>query len=712
VSLLTAALPLACGRGAHAPPPRFGTGEARPAPEVRLADLEARVSGEARSDGATLAAWSGASLAAWSVRAEGGRVRLLGPSLGGVRDVGAVELALAPGGATRLDLTPSLAGEEGEAARQVRRIEVSIEQNLAPGTVLQLRIDLGETLRGNWGDAAQTDALDGLELALVGADPARVRLESIRLERRDSISEPFAARRAVAERGGEFHPSWWLRGGVSVDFDLDLPAGGCELRWREAGLGGGEDLRVELLAPDASRVLAAHAADPAGWQVRRVSLADHAGRRVTLRLSNRGAGVALFGNPRVVVTPTERVAGDVIVYLIDTLRGDHVGRFGARFPDITPTIDRLIRDGVGFELALSHSPWTKPTIATLMTGLLPTTHRIGSRTLSDRLPASVDVLQGRFRQAGWRTGSFSANPLGSTLSGLERGFGTALAPRFWRSHPELGDHPSAAQLRAELLRWIDAEPDRPFFAYVHVMEVHPLGRSHLTREGPETDTPYARAVRAADADLGALLDALEARDRLERLLLVVLGDHGDSFGEHGERLAGHGTSLYQAQIHVPLVFWQQGGPQREPVRVPVGLADVAPTLLAAFALPPLAQVDGVDLSGHWSGAPGPRRPVLSALIRYPHTPGAPEQRALVTPDGHKALQIGDAPAQVFDLARDPQEIRSVPPADAAEALAELGRSSDDASARARWFRELHDDAGPGVVSARELERLKKLGYVP
>ena len=322
---------------------------------------------------------------------------------------------------------------------------------------------------------------------------------------------------------------------------------------------------------------------------------------MVIRLANRGTGVALFGQPRVVSVANGGRAGDVVVYLIDTLRADHVAAFGARFDGITPTLDRLIGEGVGFEMALSHSPWTKPTIATLLTGLLPTTHRVGSQTLSDRVPGSVAMVQERFRSAGWRTGSFAANPLGSTLSGLERGFGTAVAPRFWR-RPELGQHPSAAQVRGELLRWIDLEPDRPFFAYVHVMEAHPEGRHYHGRDLPEGFTPYAASVRAADADLGALLRALEERGRIDDLQLVVLGDHGDSFGEHGSRWEGHGTSLFQEQIQVPLVFWRRGGPHREPVSSPVGLADVSPTLIDLFGLPPLEHADGVTLGAHWSDA--------------------------------------------------------------------------------------------------------------
>jgi arylsulfatase A-like enzyme len=598
--------------------------------------------------------------------------------------------------------------------RRVRRVEVPIEQNLAPDTVVRLRVDLGETLGGNWGDAARRGVLDRIDLDLVGADPAHVRLDAVALLREGAVPEPFAARSAVAEIGGSFQPSWWVRGGASVGFAVDLPADGSELRWRDGALAGGEEPRVELVAGGRASLLdsVSHAKPSAGWQARRIPLTGHAGEHVVLRLSNGGTGTALFGDPRIVPTGARQPAGNVLVVLIDTLRADHVGAFGADFDGITPTLDRMIRDGVGFEMALSHSPWTKPTVATVMTGLLPTTHRVGSRTLSDRVPGSVALVQERFRSAGWRTGSFAANPLGSTLSGLERGFGTALAPRFWRGRTQLGPHPSASQLRAELLSWLDEEPDRPFFAYVHVMEVHPGGRRHHGRGTPSGYTLYAAAVHAADQDLADLLSALDDRGRLDDTLVVVLGDHGDSFGQHGRPMAGHGTSLFQDQIHVPLVFWQPGGPAREPIATPVGLSDVAPTLLALFDLPPLEEADGADLAGLWTGGGAVGRPVASALIRFPHAPDAPRQDSLVTPERHKALRIGDEQRLAFDLDADPDERGGAAPADADALLRTLDRLVEAEPERARRFRERHGASQAGAVDAEELERLKELGYVP
>jgi arylsulfatase A-like enzyme len=700
-----AGLLTACGE--REAPPRLDFAAARPGPVIRLVDREAEISGEVRGEDAVIERWSGERLEPWALRPEEAVVRFASPALERIPNVGAIELEIAPGGADRLELTPTMWGDQGASLRRARRIELALEQNLPPDVAVRLHVDVKETLAGNWGDTVHEPGLTRLEIALHGADPASVRLESVRLLR-DEVALPFAARRAVAEVGGRLHPSWWVRRGSAVSIAVDLPAGAPELRWFAGALESGEAPRVEVVSGGAAVVLDDSLDGPA-WQARRASLARFAQQRATLRLSNVGSGIALFGDPRIVVPTGGDRPTDVLVYLIDTLRADHVGALGARQAGITPNLDRLIAHGFAFEMALSHSPWTKPAVTTLLTGLLPTTHRVGSRTLSDRVPASVPMLQERFRNAGWRTGSFAANPLGSTLTGLERGFGTTLAPRFWRRRPALGRHPSALQLRTELLRWVDAEPDRPFFAYVHVMEVHPSGRRYHGRASPEGFTEYAAAVRAADADLGALLDALAERGRLDDLLLVVVADHGDSFGEHGRPFRGHGTSLFQDQIHVPLVLWHRAV-RRAPVRRPVGLADVTPTLIEWFGLPPLPDADGIAL-GADGAAPGVARTIPSALIRYPHAPEALPQHAIVDPDRVKALRIGDEAPRVYDLREDPAETGEPVSAATERVLRDLERSIEATPPRAKAFDARHGPSHAGALDAETIERLRELGYI-
>ncbi len=162
--LLAAGLPTACHDDAVAPQEAtFRAEVARPSPVIRLVESDAKISGEVRGDDAVIERWSGEALRLWPLRTEGSIVTLLSPELGHIRDVGFVEVDLAAGGAQRLDLIPTMSGDEGAAMRRVRSIEVPLEQNLAPETAVRLRIDVGETLRGNWGDGTRDGTLVGLE---------------------------------------------------------------------------------------------------------------------------------------------------------------------------------------------------------------------------------------------------------------------------------------------------------------------------------------------------------------------------------------------------------------------------------------------------------------------------------------------------------------------------------------------------------------------
>jgi arylsulfatase A-like enzyme len=402
-------------------------------------------------------------------------------------------------------------------------------------------------------------------------------------------------------------------------------------------------------------------------------------------------------------------APDVLVYMIDTLRADRLGVGGSNAPAVSPTIDRLARTGAWFEMALSSSPWTKPAIATLMSGILPNTHRVGAGSYTDRMPPTVALVQERFRAAGWRTASLSASPLGSTLSALDRGFAAAFPPRFWRGRAELDMNPSASQLSAALLDWIDEEPDQPFFAYVHTLEVHEWKLPRYQRDLPDQYTSYDAAVRQADLQLGRLLDELEQRGRQDDLVIVVVSDHGESWGDHG--LPSHGFGLFQSQIHVPLVFWSGRGLSPERISTPVSLADLAPTLLDGFGLPPLAEADGRSLAGYLRGDPLEHRPVLSSLLRFVWAPEAPQQFAVTTPQQLKLIRTTGSPERAFDLVIDPRETHPLEHPTAATAH-ELDRMLADQARRAAAFRSRHGDGAPGAVTHDDVERLRALGYLP
>lgn len=677
---------------------------------LHLVECPAEISGEKPHPTDPLVIWDSTDLQAWTKERTGEGVRITSPELGPeARGASSLHLALTPGAAEEIWITPLVTGIQSLSHQRLhRKFRAALPPDPAPSSRLDLRIDLEEAIRGNWDDETRAGSLVQLEIMLPGVRPEEVVLHEAFLEGPGAAFEGAVAASRPVELRGVIRPAWYVHGGGKVRLAVSLQGSATDLRWHEGNVRGATVNTVRVIDGEQVTELSRDRDGPA-WQHRFGSLEPWRGRSVILEFSAEGEGVAAFGDPRILPAKAWPEPPGVIVYLIDTLRADHLGAWGSPVPGVSPVIDRLAADGVKLSLAVSSSPSTKPAIPTLMTGIWPTTHEVGAASHSDRLPASVLLVQERFRQAGWRTGSFAAHPLGSTLSALERGFGTALPPRYWRNRIGPLGHPAADQLHDALTEWVDEEPDQPFFAYVHTLEVHEYYKPLYQNQAREGATPYDIAVSDADEKLGELIEGLRSRGRHSRLLLVVLSDHGESFGDHG--LQGHGSGLFQSQLHIPLIFWGPGLIASHETDHPVGLPDVAPTLLDLAALPELPEADGRSLASYVSGNAEPvHEYVAAALLRYIWNPGAPRQFALVTRHRRKVLRTEDQVEFQFDLGADPQELRPIPRKDdrLSAKLEDWLRQQED---EAEKFRKRHGSPVSAVLDLEEVERLRSLGYI-
>jgi arylsulfatase A-like enzyme len=186
---------------------------------------------------------------------------------------------------------------------------------------------------------------------------------------------------------------------------------------------------------------------------------------------------------------------DVVLVSIDTLRADHLGAYG-RSPTITPEMDRIAREGIVFTRALASSPWTTPSVASMLTGL-PTLRHGAGRPLSAGFTFRRSPLEGRFTTlaerfaaAGYRTRAVVANAFLSREAGMAQGFesfetpaSTAMMAAFMRDLPltrlivsltppaRWGDY-RAQGLTDAALRWLGETDPRPLFLWVHYLDPH------------------------------------------------------------------------------------------------------------------------------------------------------------------------------------------------------------------------------------------------
>ena len=486
-------------------------------------------------------------------------------------------------------------------------------------------------------------------------------------------------------------------------------------------------------------------------------------RRSPWRLAMTIAAVALVGcGPESPGSPSDhgdvkrsvrRPLPHIVLVSIDTLRADHLSCYGYE-RETSPFLDSIAAEAVRFETARAQATATLTSHLSLMTSLLPPqlgmTRNDGvndtQRTTSLRLSPNVRTLAERLREAGYRTAAITNGGFLIEKFGFHRGF-----DHFEVARPRGGKSGMFAEVLARLDRYlaqIDPRDTEPRFLFLHTYEVHgPYGapspfdrafsdQSHVEfqeRTGLEPSPKdlnaaakrgeldpadakraldfYDNGIALMDSLLEQLVKKLRARGLYEDAHFVVFSDHGEEFQDHGQ--FGHGPSVYEELLHVPLIWRLPGGRNGGRVRPdPVQLLDVTPTLLEIANAPDRERLVGRSL---W--------PVLDADAELEALPPVPIYAD--TPNrskGARALLLGelklvrrDNGIELYDLERDPYEREDLALDRPAEAV-ELQEHLD------RWVRELQNGAEQAdtlavesgaerELSARERAQLEALGYV-
>jgi arylsulfatase A-like enzyme len=394
---------------------------------------------------------------------------------------------------------------------------------------------------------------------------------------------------------------------------------------------------------------------------------------------------------------------DVVLVSIDTLRADHLGAYGYAAAQ-TPHIDRLAAEGVLFEQVVSPAPLTLPSHATMLSGLIPPRHGVRNNR-GYRLPPEVITLAERLEAARYQTAAFVG---GFTLAGtnrLDQGFQVYdddFRPVGGVGWPAPGngtgrehlDRPADAVVAAAGAWLTRAAAGRPLFLFVHLFDPH----EPYVRPVPGATQPsYDGEIAFADRAIGELLARLgQARGDRPRVV-VFTSDHGEGLGDHGEET--HGLLVYETTLRVPLII-HGAGREVAPRRVadPVGLVDIAPTVLELLGLPALAGADGQSLVSQMRGDAAPARAFYFEGLQSELDWGWAPLRGIRL----GALKYIESPEpELYDLAADPREDHTLLPA-AADRLPEL-------AARVQAV-------GPGrhagaLSSEKAMEALAQLGYV-
>ena len=133
------------------------------------------------------------------------------------------------------------------------------------------------------------------------------------------------------------------------------------------------------------------------------------------------------------------------------------------------------------------------------------------------------------------------------------------------------------------------------------------------------------------------LDMLRTAGRLDRTIIIVVGDHGEALGDHGE--ATHGLFAYNATLRVPMIVNGPGIPARV-VRAPAATVDIVPTVLSLLGIPVPTALGGRSLLAADEDRAASRRPMYFEALDANLTRGwAPLAGVIV--DGWKVHRSPD-----------------------------------------------------------------------
>jgi arylsulfatase A-like enzyme len=411
---------------------------------------------------------------------------------------------------------------------------------------------------------------------------------------------------------------------------------------------------------------------------------------------------------------------NLVLIVVDTLRADYLTPYGFE-RDTSPELAAWAARGVLFERVRSQSSWTKMSMASLMTSLWPASH--GIHEAKDGLGARAVTLAEVLHDAGYATYAVQTNGWLHQSFGFQQGFDRYVFPR-GGGGPTLARAtlwPHAENVYLEAVRLLDAhDRSRPFFLYLHLMDVHEYAAPPpFQRFGTDNRGTYLAAIRWVDDAVRRVREKLAAAGYLERTVMILAADHGETFGEHG--VHGHARNVLTPVVWVPILL--RFPFPLEPVRVSTQArnVDLAPTLLELAGVAAPESFEGRSLVPLLTGAAEePDRPSYAAL-GVPLFPDASVQasvtdgawtfaRNATAPEGddkaYEARAVAPGAEYLFDHRVDPGEnvnlvARETEQAGRLRQLLDGQRAAGEAGVVERGVR-----IDPGIA-----DRLRAMGYL-
>jgi choline-sulfatase len=424
-----------------------------------------------------------------------------------------------------------------------------------------------------------------------------------------------------------------LEAPTTLSYFIEIPKSG-KLSLRLGAPKAGATARVRITPEGGSPTELVNKAAAAAWDEQVIALDKWAGTAAKLELVAEGSGSVAFSSPSILVPETKldeikTPAKNVVVLLIDTMRADFLRTNNEKTKVKTPVLEQLAKEGVVFDAAQSPENWTKPSVASVLTGLYPMTH--GTKQSESRLSDSALMVSEVLKGAGFATGTFLANGYVSDKFGFKQGWD------HYTNYIRENKSTLAENVFKDAGDWVEKQKDKRFFAYIQTIDPHvpydppaeflklydagdytgpvrprltpqqledakasPAKITFSARDREYLVSLYNGEVSYHDHHLGTFIERLKKLGLYDQTVFVIVSDHGEEFYDHSSY--GHGHSVYQELLHVPfIVRWPGVVPAARHIEETVSTVDVSPTILSAVGVPVPDVMEGHDRVAHMRG---------------------------------------------------------------------------------------------------------------
>jgi arylsulfatase A-like enzyme/Tfp pilus assembly protein PilF len=400
---------------------------------------------------------------------------------------------------------------------------------------------------------------------------------------------------------------------------------------------------------------------------------------------------------------------NVLLITLDTTRADHLGCYG--YPNVrTPNIDGLAAEGVLFKNTTAQSPLTLPSHSSIFTGNYPSRHGVRDNGGFYLGPENITLAE-LLKQNGWATSAFVGAFVLDSRWGLNQGFDYYYDNFDFAKYKKISLD-SVQREGGEVIKaffdWFKTNGDRRFFSWIHFYDPHTPYEPPEPYKSEYSGRPwglYDGEIAYVDSLIGKVLESLRQKGVLDKTIIVIAADHGESLGEHGESF--HAFFIYDATVSVPLILrLPASNLKSKTIDDQVENVDIMPTLLDLLGIAVPDEVQGRSLVPLLAGSRAGGDRMAYSESYYPRYHYGWSELKSLRSVRYKYIQ---APRpELYDIVRDPGERNNIFGQNGSEAdrfIKEMTRIEERSRAHG------DESKAPLQPDDETLEKLKALGYV-